>query len=166
MAGALAHLKGTVGPMGKPWLKVSIMEREPILLKIVDILATIETTRVEIGDTKGHFISSIQLLDLRNLLHEEFRLAFAVNSYNTILSAERGEESGPSAAIHLAASGTAEDSVRLERNQVAGEIKTLQAAIRDSDKSSRSRLNTKLGELLSRRAALDRAIKAIDKNAR
>lgn len=102
---------------------------------ISNLLDQVETTTISVGSLKGHFISTKQLHALR-LANDEKLLT---------------REDTPSSV------GT-EEELLSERLEVAEAIRQKHQQILNALPSERSDINLDLGQLLSRRARLDKAI--------
>jgi len=116
---------------------------------IKNILAQCNSTVISIGHTEGHFLSSKQLVVLKECVDDLTDLE-SVADIDTPSSSQITEAS------------TEEDAVRARRLQLAREIRNKQLQLASTSAANRSEINLDIGKLLSERARLDKLIKQFD----
>lgn len=121
----------------------------PDIQAIRAILWQVRQTKLDLGHYQGHGITQAQYQQL-------------INHVENLISSDsvdiKSSTSGRSTPATTNTFQDVEDGLRLDREKVKSDIRALQTAIPLAHPSNRSQLNSQLGQLLSRRAALDRAL--------
>jgi hypothetical protein len=120
--------------------------------EILNILSQIETTSIHLGHYSGHGITSSQLLRLKQL-----------TSQLEVSEAQGGpSKSAPLGGVLAASDRVDEHILRAERQAISRDIKTQERVSLLASKPEREKINLELGKLLSRRAEIDRRLRAYE----
>ncbi len=118
---------------------------------IENILAQVQTTTVQIGHLKGHFISEAQINAIRDVLGPNATRMLAVI-----------REFGPSACSPADTAGESESSLRARRDTIKKAITKKRIELDSAPPYMRSDLNEEYQQLISERTKIDRSIKALN----
>lgn len=132
----------------------SIASDKAIAHQLLNVIKQVRTTKIEIGHTEGHFVSEKQLAVIENCA--ESLDADCSSTLDTPFSSEYAEsfiEEEIDTPVKL------ESSTRARRLEVSAQIKKKRKELALTPPSRKGLINSDIGQLLSERARLDKAIK-------
>jgi hypothetical protein len=129
----------------------------PVANIIRNILDQVAETTLTHAHFRGHVVTQAQLAALFEAVDRVHELEGVQTPTESVLEEPvPGAGDTPEALLR-----TQENLIRAERSQIAGQIKLKERFMKLAESSEKTKLNLELGELLSRRAHLDRLIQKL-----